>query len=218
MADQSLFTTQLPDPGKGDESDGGSGLVRGHVLYAAVAGTFTKVRWFSSLTAPPDTPVVALYKPTSDAAGALAYPTASVAYAGAHTGGIWLEQTLPDGGYHTPGLEYVIPTVCQTNRYVFHAGLFNGLSIVNGDLVGIAGGTDPLSAGFNLGNGKLRFGGAGFPNFSPGGSPGYLVDVVFVPDVVAPPTAATVRPSTGSTARPGPSSTTRPFTTTVPRP
>lgn len=177
MADESLFTSQTPTAA--DASDGGTGLTRGHVMYAVVAGSVKGIRWYSSTTAPPNTPTLELWAPTSATTGT---KLATKAYAGSHVGGTWQTQ-LFDTPVSVNANTYFVPCVSQDTRYVFRSSTFNAGTITNGNLVGIQDNTDPLAAGYLIGNGRLNFAGPNaYPDFSPGTGPGYLVDVLFAAD------------------------------------
>jgi len=181
VADESLFTTQLPDSGLTDASDGGSGLERGTTMYATAAGNIKGIRWYSSITAPPNTPTLELYSPISDSDGTR---LATKAYTGTHTGGTWQTQ-LFDTPVHVAANQYFVPVVSQDTRYVAAVNFFTSAGLSHGHLVAIQSGTDPLGAGFNQANGKLEFDGPGkFPGIDSGNQASYLVDVIFEADPI----------------------------------
>src|SRR6185369_10375609 len=187
MADESLFTSQVPTVP--DACDGGTGLTRGQVMYAIVAGNVKGIRWYSSTTAPPNTPTLELWTPTSATTGT---KLATKAYTGSHVGGTWQTQ-LFDTPVHVSANTYFVPCVSQDTRYVFRASTFNAGTITNGNLVGIQDNTDPLAAGYLIGNGRLNFAGPNaYPDFSPGTGPGYLVDVLFAADFTTQDASATL--------------------------
>lgn len=177
MPDESLFTSQTP--ALTDADDGGSSLIRGHVMYALVAGTIKGVRWYSSVTAPSDTPVVELYTPTSNSAGT---PRANKTYAGSHQPSTWLSQQFDEEDWwHVEADELFVPTVTQSVRYVATTNFWT-TALTNGNLVGIQAETDPTEVGFAMGNGKFGGGGPAFPSNDSGAFNNFFVDVIFAAD------------------------------------
>lgn len=175
---ESLFTSQTPDVGKTDLSDGGAGLVRATTMYAVVAGTISAIRWFTSVTVPPGTPIVGLWTPTSDIAGTRLASDVNVTTP--FSSGAWVTQAITPT--HVAANTYFLPTIVQDTRYVAASGFFTAAGLSNGNLRAIKGGTDPLAGGFTLGDGKLAFGGSAFPDNSSGTQNCYFVDVVFTAD------------------------------------
>jgi hypothetical protein len=163
MADESLYTTQVPDSLDNAEAT----YVMGTEMVFAENGVIKSVRWRSATNAISTSPSALVY----DTAGSL---LASKAASGLVAGNQWNTITLDTPLAVTAGTYYV-PAFGPINRYSALAGMHASADVTNGTITAPRNGV-----GGHLNGRFIASAVAAFPTSS-GGS-GYFVDVVYEAD------------------------------------